>query len=164
MICFLQFVLPFKIFRPEIVLLNLQYMIFSRTWLILKDSKYLNLSANNRFIRYVFVGFINTVFGYSLFAFLIYLHLHYVLASLLATILGVLFNFKTIGRIVFKSCNNTLIKKFFGVYAFTYMLNIGGLRVFSLYHVNMYVAGLMLLVLITPVSFLLNRCFVFKNI
>ena len=124
----------------------------------------MNLSANNRFIRYLFVGFINTVFGYSLFALLIYLHLHYVLASLFATILGVLFNFKTIGRIVFKSCNNTFIKKFFAVYAFTYLLNIGGLSVFSLYHVNMYVAGLMLMVLITPVSFLLNRSFVFKNV
>ena len=139
-------------------------MSFSRIKLILKDTKYKNLNANNRFIRYLFVGVINTVFGYSLFALLIYLHLHYALASLLATILGVLFNFKTIGRIVFKSCNNALIKKFFGVYAFTYLLNIGGLRVFSLYHVNMYVAGLMLLVLITPVSFILNRNFVFKNI
>ena len=139
-------------------------MSFSRTWLILKDHRYLNLSANNRFIRYLFVGLINTVFGYSLFAVLIYLQLHYVLASLLATIAGVLFNFKTIGRVVFKSSDNTLIKRFFGVYAFAYFLNIGGLRLFSLYHVNMYVAGLMLLVLITPVSFLLNRNFVFKNI
>ena len=139
-------------------------MSLSRIKLILKDSKYRNLNANNRFIRYLFVGFINTVFGYSLFALLIYLHLHYSLASLLATIVGVLFNFKTIGRIVFKSSNDTLIKKFIGVYAFTYLLNIGGLKVLSLYHINMYYAGLMLLVLITPVSFMLNKNFVFKKI
>ena len=114
-------------------------------------------------MRYVFIGFINTGFGYSLFALLIYMHLHYSLALLLATIVGVLFNFKTIGIVVFKSCNNALITKFIGVYAFTYFLNICGLKIFILYHINMYVAGLILLVLITPVSFLLNRNFVFKN-
>ena len=139
-------------------------MSLSRIKLILKDSKYRNLNANNRFIRYLFVGFINTVFGYSLFALLIYLHLHYSLASLLATIVGVLFNFKTIGRIVFKSSNDTLIKKFIGVYAVTYLLNSGGLKVLSVYHIKMYYGGLMLLVLITPVSFMLNKNFVFKKI
>ena len=99
-----------------------------------------------------------------MFALLIFLDFHYSLASLLATIAGVLFNFKTIGKIVFKSHDNLLIKKFFGVYILTYFLNIGGLKVFSLYHINMYLAGLMLLVLITPVSFILNKSFVFKDV
>ena len=127
------------------------------------DGIFQSLSIKNRFIKYLFVGILNTVFGYSIFALLIFLDLHYTLASLLATIAGVLFNFKTIGRIVFKSSDNVLIKKFFGVYAFTYLLNISGLKLFSFYHIDMYLAGLMLLVLITPVSFVLNRIFVFKS-
>ncbi len=112
-------------------------MSFLRIKLILKDSQYTNLKANNRFIRYLLVGFVNTVFGYSLFALLIYLHIHYSLASLLATIAGVLFNFKTIGKMVFKNSDNTLIKKFFGVYTYTYLLNIGCLKLFSLITANL---------------------------
>ena len=138
-------------------------MSFARIKLIFKDSNYRSLNANNRFIRYLFVGVINTAFGYLLFALLIYLHLHYSLASLLATIASVLFNFKTIGKIVFNSSNTSLIKKFLNVYSFTYLLNIGGLSVFSIYHINMYVAGFILLALITPISFILNRNYVFKN-
>lgn len=118
---------------------------------------------DSKFIRYLLVGMMNTVFGYSLFALFIYLNVHYSMAVLLSTVLGVLFNFKSIGRLVFKSNNNALIYRFIGVYILTYLLNVAALRLFSNYHVNMYLAGALLLVPITLISFTLHNKVVFKE-
>lgn len=116
-----------------------------------------------KLIRYLLVGMMNTLFGYSLFAFFIYLNVHYSMAVLLSTVLGVLFNFKSIGRLVFKNKNNALIYKFIGVYILTYLLNVAALRLFNTYHVNMYLAGALLLVPITLISFTLHNNVVFKE-
>lgn len=118
---------------------------------------------NNKIIKYILVGLVNTIFGYSVFALLLYLHLHYSLATLLASIAGVLLNFKTIGGLVFKSHNNSMITKFVVVYVVTYLLNVGSLKIFNSYNVNMYLAGVLLLILITPISFILHNKFVFTE-
>lgn len=120
-------------------------------------------SLSNTFIRFLFIGGLNTAFGYSIYAILIYLHLHYSLAALMATILGVLFNFKTTGRLVFKSKNNRLLFKFIGVYAIIYVINIASLKVFNFYRVDMYLAGAVLLLPIAVIAFILNKNFVFKE-
>ena len=49
----------------------------------------------------------NTLFGYSIFSILVFFKIHYSLALLIATILGVIFNFKTVGIIVFKDGKNS---------------------------------------------------------
>lgn len=41
-----------------------------------------------RFLKFLMVGALNTVFGYSVFALFTYLNLHYTISTLLATILG----------------------------------------------------------------------------
>lgn len=114
--------------------------------------------------KFIFVGILNTIFGYSLFAFFIYLGLHYPIAVLLSTILGVLFNFKTIGRLVFDSNDNGLIFRFILVYAITYLLNIFFLWLLKkLGSENMYIDGFALLIPLAAVSFLLNKFFVFRR-
>lgn len=115
----------------------------------------------NRLVLFFIVGGVNTLFGYSLYALLLYLHLHYALASLLSTIVGVLFNFKTTGVIVFKNHNNCLLLRFIGVYSVTYLLNIGGLKIFSIYNANMYLAGAVLVLPIALLAFILQKKFVF---
>ena len=74
------------------------------------------LAFKNQFFLFLVVGGINTILGYAVFALLIYLGLHYALAVIIGTIVGILFNFKTTGGIVFKSKDNRLIFKFFAVY------------------------------------------------
>lgn len=114
--------------------------------------------------KFIFVGILNTIFGYSLFALFIYLGLYYPLAVLLSTILGVLFNFKTIGRLVFDSNDNGLIFRFILVYAITYLLNIFFLWLLKkLGSENMYIDGFALLIPLAAVSFLLNKFFVFRR-
>ena len=62
----------------------------------------------NQFFRFLFTGFLNTIFGYSVFSFLIFFSLNYQLAIVIATILGILFNYQSLKRLVFnKSKNNS---------------------------------------------------------
>lgn len=116
------------------------------------------------FLRFLVVGGINTVFGYSVFALFILLGLHYVLAALLGQICGILFNFKTTGTIVFKNRDNRLILRFFGVYLITYLLGIGLLKVFDMYDVNILIAAAITVLPMAFVSFLLMRKFVFSTL
>jgi putative flippase GtrA len=109
------------------------------------------------------VGGLNTLFGYSLFAVLIYAGLHYTVAVFIGTIIGVLFNFKTTGKLVFKSHDNGLIWKFFGVYGVIYLLNIIGLYLLEKISIDIYIAGMILILPMALVSFGLNKRFVFKE-
>lgn len=106
----------------------------------------------------------NTAFGYFLFSFFIFLKFHYSLAVLFATILAVIFNFKSIGKLVFKINNNSLIFRFFAVYGVTYLLNVALLPlVADSFHLDMYLAGASLLLPMAAISFTLHRLFVFKQ-
>ncbi|MBQ8045896.1 MAG: GtrA family protein, partial [Bacteroidales bacterium] len=64
------------------------------------------------FIRFVLVAILNTLFGYGVYSLLVFLGLHYSVATLGSTVLGVLFNFKTYGVLVFKNTSNKLIFRF----------------------------------------------------
>ncbi len=122
------------------------------------------LTLDNHFIRFILVGILNTMVGYGLFALFIYLGLHYSLAVLFSTILGVLFNFKSIGKLVFNSNNNERIYHFIGVYILLYLLNVSGLwGLSSIGMENMYVAGAILLAPLAIISFILNKNFVFNQ-
>lgn len=119
---------------------------------------------NIQIIKFLLVGILNTVFGYGLFSLFIYLGLYYPLAVLLSTILGVLFNFKTIGKLVFGSSDNGLIFRFILVYVITYLLNIFFLWLFKrLGFENMYINGFVLVVPLAIISFILNKFFVFRR-
>jgi putative flippase GtrA len=116
---------------------------------------------DNRFIKYLFVGGINTLFGYGIFSLFIFMNIHYVIASLLSTICGVLFNFKTTGNFVFKSNDNRLIIRFIGVYAIIYLLNVLFLKGLQYFPLNIYESGAVIILPLAIISFLLNRKYVF---
>ncbi|TAN34191.1 GtrA family protein [Patescibacteria group bacterium] len=117
----------------------------------------------NKFIRFLAVGGINTIFGYGVFALMIFFGLHYALAALLATILGVLFNFQTVGRLVFASYRRDLLFKFVGVYAFTYLINLVFLCFLNLKGVSNYVSGAILILPMAFIAFYLNKRFVYER-
>lgn len=118
-------------------------------------------ALENRFVRFLLVGGINTLFGYGVFALCIFIGIHYAAAALIATVCGVLFNFKTTGTIVFKNGDNALIFRFLGVYAALYTVNTGFLKIFKHFDVDMYLAGAVMLLPMAILAFLLNRKFVF---
>ena len=81
-----------------------------------------------RIARFVAVGVLNTLFGYGLYALLVSLGALPELALLFATIAGVIFNFFTTGRLVFRNSKNGLFMRFAAAYGFIYVLNALALR------------------------------------
>ncbi|MDD2530612.1 MAG: GtrA family protein [Bacteroidales bacterium] len=82
------------------------------------------LKIENKLLRFLLVGLLNTAFGYFLFLFFIWIGLHYSLSLLFSQIIGVLFNYKTTGYIVFENKSNKLLFSFFLVYGFVYLINV----------------------------------------
>ena len=114
-------------------------------------------------IRFVIVGILNTLFGYSLYALFIYLGLYYPGAIFFATCFGVFFNFKTMGKFVFVYEHRASFFKFIAAYVLIYLFNMLliyiGHRVLS----NLYLAGFIALAPVALLSFILNKWFVFKK-
>lgn len=117
----------------------------------------------NSFIRYLFVGGINTCFGYLVFAACVYLLKNVYIAVPVATVIGVLFNFNTYGAIVFNSRDYSRIFRFFGIYLLAMGINMGCLRLFAQYGLkNPYIGGAILTLPVAALSFVLMRKFVFN--
>jgi putative flippase GtrA len=115
-----------------------------------------------KLFRFLLVGVMNAAFGYGCFAGFLYLGLHYSTALLLATILGIAFNFKSTGALVFGSKNNKLIFRFVAGYGVVYGANVAGIAALKLVGVDPYLAGLALIVPMALLSFVINNRFVFK--
>ena len=116
-----------------------------------------------RFIMFVLVGMVNVIFGYSAFAFFIFLNMHYAVASLIATCLGVIFNFQTLGKIVFKSSDNKLIFKFILIYSIIYVVGVFFIKALNMAFENLYLCGGISLIFMAMLSYTLNRNFVFAK-
>lgn len=117
------------------------------------------------FMKFLFVASINTCFGYLMFAGCVYLLKNVYVAVVVATIIAVLFNFNTYGRIVFKSKDHSRVYRFFGVYLFAMGIQMLCLKGLSLAGVtNPYIAGGILTLPMAGMSFLLMRKFVFNTV
>lgn len=115
------------------------------------------------FSRYFFVGFLNTIVGYALFAIFVKLGTHYSLSLFLATIFGIGFNFFSIGRFVFRNLSHKLIYKFILVYALTYFSNVVVLRGFVILGVSPMLGQFIIALPMAYICFLAQRRFVFHN-
>ncbi len=119
-------------------------------------------TLKNRFIIFLIVGGINTLFGYGIFCLFIFIGINYAVAALLATVCGVLFNFKTYGKIVFRSNDNKLIFRFFIVYGILYLFGVTILTILKPYY-SIYLIQAVFLIPMALLSFLMNKNMVFKS-
>jgi putative flippase GtrA len=119
---------------------------------------------DRRFIRFLFVGVLNTLFGYSVFALFILANFHYSLAALLSTVCGILFNFKTTGRLVFGNRDNSLLLRFFGVYGISYVVGVSLLKLSDTFGWNLLIAAAVLMPPMAVFSYTLNRVLVFERL
>jgi putative flippase GtrA len=124
---------------------------------------FLKKLLQHQFVRYILVGGMNTAFGYGMYACFLWMGLHYMFATLLGTVFGVLFNFKTYGILVFKNRSNRLIFRYVAMYAFIYLCNNFWIFMFEKFAVNPYVSGCLWLIPNAALSFLLSRQFVYKK-
>lgn len=115
-----------------------------------------------RIVRFLLVGVLNTVFGYSIFALMYWIGFHYGVASTIATVVGVVFNFKSIGKLVFHSSDNSLIFRFVLVYALVLCVNISGLALLERAGVSPYIGALTLILPLAVLAYYLNARYVFQ--
>lgn len=117
---------------------------------------------DEKFLKFLFVGVLNSIFAYVIYAFFITIGLEPTPALFFQYILGVLWNFKTTGSIVFKNHDNKLILKFILSYIVTFILN-SLLLNFLVRFINEYLAQALLIPFIAVISFLIFKFFVFKK-
>ncbi len=116
------------------------------------------------FLRFILVGCLNTLLGYSVFSFFIFLGFHYASAAFLSTCIGIIFNFKTVGRLVFRS--NVGVRKFplfLMSYTITYGVSVFLLWLLKSFSNNFYLTGFIVQFPAAILSFSLNKKFVFKH-
>ena len=117
----------------------------------------------HRFIRFMVVGLVNTVFSFSVYAISTYCGAPTSLAVLIANVLGVFFNFRTTGRFVFRKNDHRLIPQFIAVYILMYFLGVAGIKLLLSWGINRYLAGAMMAIPTAVVSFLMLSLFVFRT-
>lgn len=115
-----------------------------------------------QFCRFVGVGVMNTGFSYLIYALGLALGLHYALANLTAMVTGILFSFKSQGRLVFDNRDGSLLWKFAGFWFCIWLFNIGLIALLTRYaKLDAYLAGAVALLPVTLISFFVQKYFVF---
>lgn len=124
-----------------------------------------------QFIRFVFVACLNTAFGLFInYAFLFFfqnllkLNKAYIVSNLLATIVSILFNFKTYGALVFKNKDRSLLFRFLLATSFTYCCNVGGITLLeNTICQNNYLNLTVMAIPVGLLNYFLYSTFVFKK-
>ena len=114
------------------------------------------------FLRFIFVGVINTIFGYTVFSFFVFLKIHYSIALILSTIMGIFFNFHTVGKYVFLNNISKNLYKFILVYIVSYFLNLFLIKFLFSIGFNYYSAAAIISAPVAIILFLTNKYYVFK--
>jgi len=117
----------------------------------------------NRYVRFLLIGMLNTVFGYAVFALAFYVGASPALALLIATAIGILFNFFTTGQIVFNDRGTSRLPHFVFAYCATYLINLALLKIIMLAGVNGLIAQAISLPVVAVCSFFILRRFVFTR-
>ena len=113
-----------------------------------------------RLVRFSTVGVFNTLVSYLVFALFVRMGFHYVAATFAAFVVGMLMGFKLHGAFVFDHSGSGRFLRYTLIALAVFFC---GLVVQALVRgtVNDYVAGAIACAITVPVSFLLNRAFVF---
>jgi len=121
-------------------------------------------AERSRVIRFLAVGALNTLFGYSLYALLLWIGLPLEFALLLCSVIGVLFNFVTYGRLAFgHKLTNQSLPRFIAAYVVFYFLNLYLARALIGQGFSAYVAQLFLLPWMAGGMFLTLRYLVYRQ-
>lgn len=110
------------------------------------------------------VGGLNTAFGYSVFLLLIALGLGVAPALAAATIVGIVFNFFTTGKLVFRNADRRALLPFALGYGATYLVNLVTLKELLSLGLSPPLAQAICLPLVVSLSFAINKLLVFERL
>ena len=113
-------------------------------------------------VRFVLVGGLNTAFSYVVYAACIFLGAGYALASAASMAGGILFSYKTTGRLVFADAGQGSLPRFAACYLAVYCNTVLLLHGLDSLGVDPYLSGLIVALPGALLSFTLLRLFVFR--
>jgi putative flippase GtrA len=121
--------------------------------------------ADPKIIKFLSAGFLNTVFGYSVYALLLFIKTPYLIALFVATVSGVVFNYFSFGRMVFHGIVGWYVfGKFIISYALIYGANAVLLGALTRdFHINHYIGQAICIPMSVLLSWLLMNYWVYKN-
>lgn len=117
-------------------------------------------------IRFLFVGGINTFVGYSVFVICILIGFHYAIAQIISTIIGVTNSYFWNKYFTFqqKRKSKSEVVRFISVYAVSYVINLSLLYIMiDRLAISEYLAGLLGLAVTTLISYFGHNKFSFKG-
>jgi len=115
------------------------------------------------FVKFILVGLVNAVFGYGVYLLCLFSGFNFAAAALISTLLGIVFNFFTTGRLVFESKKNSLFFKFFLVYGVLYLFTLSGLSALNIFGISYEVGGAVMIIPNALLAFVLNKKMVFNK-
>lgn len=113
--------------------------------------------------RFIAVGVLNTAFSYLLYAGLVLARIDYRVALTICSVVTIVWNFNTTGRLVFGNRRQVLIFKFVGGYGLIYLVNLGLIILLAQFGVGELARQAMALPVVVLCSFALNRGWVFRD-
>ena len=129
---------------------------------LIRYGRYL-LRRYDRVLRFLLVGALNTAVGYGLFAVIFLTTERHRLAIVLATVLGVIFNFFTLGHIVFDNLSRRTLLPFALGYVVTLSVNIAVIEVLLDLGMHALVAQALMLPFIALMVYSINAKLVFRT-
>lgn len=119
-------------------------------------------TASTKYVRFILVGALNTVFGYTVFSGLTWLGWEDLYAVPAAMAVCVTFNFMTYGKLVFKSLDRRNLPRFALGYAGLYICNVAGLRALAGAGLDAYRSQAALVIPLAILSYVINDRWVFR--
>jgi len=116
-------------------------------------------------IKFLVAGALNTLFGYAVYAVLLFAELPYLFALLIATVVGVGFNYISFGRIAFNGhVGRFVFGRFIVAYTIIYIANAISLRILMTDSTfNAYLGQMICIPISVLLSWLLMNYWVYKN-
>jgi putative flippase GtrA len=120
----------------------------------------------NKKVRFLFVGALNTVFGYAVYSMFIFFGLHYLAAQFFGSILAITHSYLWNKHFTFKSKEKSAgeVLRFISVYAVSYVLNMILLYVLiDRLKINQYLAGAAGIFITTIISYVGHKKVSFRQ-
>jgi putative flippase GtrA len=125
--------------------------------------QFIQRMLGHQFVKYAIAGVVNTIFSYCVYALLIFIGLHFSLATFLQMVAAIIFNFYTFGKFVFKNSDKKLMMQFIPVSIVLYFVYTGGIKLLKINGFNDYISGAIMLAPTAVLSFVLNKYLVYEN-
>jgi len=121
-----------------------------------------SLATLRQLFAFYRVAVINTAFGYSLYALLVYLKISPYLAQVLSHLAGMAFNFFMYSRHVFRGAEASVLR-YVAAYGLNYGLSVGFLALFNQLFSSRYLNGFLAMLAASLVNFAVLKLAVFHR-